>query len=408
MYQGSKKAGINWLIGSGVLALLSIGGWWVFAVALDRSATPPAVRLLSVERGTVETTINESGTVELGNQQTLKSPAEGAVDRVLVQPGDAVRQGQVLLTLRNPDRQTALTNQQIKIAQQQVTVSRTRQQVVEAQEQLAANQRRLATLLPLAQEGAIAQTQIQEIEDQIRTTIAARNTAQAEARTAALELQTLQLEQQRIEQELKGTVVTAPTSGVVLGVSVKDGDGVDRRTELLTLGNPAQELVQLQLSTLNAAQVQPNQTARISVIGANPQIYSARVQSLYPQAIAPAEADSSGQSSPTVLTTVRLDQPTRRLIPGSQVNVEIVLEQRQNVVAIDIAALQQAEADPFVWVMNGDRQVEQRSIDLGLEGLTSVEVRSGLRPGEQIVLPTPDQSLQPGMQVSPLKEAEAP
>ncbi|MEP0957535.1 efflux RND transporter periplasmic adaptor subunit [Microcoleus sp. FACHB-1515] len=405
MPQSSKRAGVNWLIGSGVLAIVSIGGWWVYAVALNRPANPLSVRLLTVERGTVETTINESGTVELGNQQTLSSPAEGAVDRVLVQPGDTVRQGQILLTLRNPDRQTALVNQQIQIAQQQVTLSRSRQQIAEAQAQLTANQRRRATLLPLAREGAIPQTQIQDIEDQIRTTIAALNTAQAEARTAALELQSLQLEQQRIEQELQGTVVTAPTSGVILGVSVKDGDGVDRRTELLTLGNPAQELVQLQLSTLNAAQVQPNQPARVSVIGANPQIYTARIQSLYPQAIAPAEADSSEQASATVPTTVRLDRPTRRLIPGSQVNVEIVLEQRQNVVAIDIEAIQQAEANPFVWVMNGDQQVEQRSIDLGLEGLTSVEVRSGLRPGEQVVLPTPDQTLEPGMQVSPAEES---
>lgn len=109
------KTGVRWLAWSGALALVSIGGWLVYILVLNQPAKPVAAPLLTVERGTIETTINESGTVELRAQQTLQSPTEGAVDQVLVQPGDTVKAGEVLVTLRYPERSTALMDQQVKI-----------------------------------------------------------------------------------------------------------------------------------------------------------------------------------------------------------------------------------------------------------------------------------------------------
>jgi HlyD family secretion protein len=399
----SLKVGLRWLIGSSLLAIICLGGGVFYALVSNRP-DPVPVRLLKAKRDMVETTLNESGTVELGGQQTLKSPAQGAIDRVLVQPGDRVTQGQILLTLQNPDRQTAIADQQLKIEQQEVALLRSRQQMAEAQEQLAVDRRRRENLAALAQDGAIPQSDVQDLEDQIRTAIAALHTAEADMHTAALQLQVLRLEQQRIQEQLQNTIITAPLFGMILGINVKSGDGVEFRTDLLTLGNPDQELIQLQLSTLNAAQVRVRQLARVSVIGANPKIYRGRIQGLYPQAIAPSlvEGASPQQSQQAIVpTTVQLDTPTRTLIPGSQVNVEIVLEQRQNVVTLDIEAVQDAQDAPFVWVMEDGNRVAKRSIALGLEGLTTVEVKSGLRPDETVVVPLPNQSLQPGTLVSP-------
>lgn len=227
------KTGVRWLAWSGVLALVSTGGWLTYVQVLNTPAEPVAVQLLTVERGTVETTINESGTVELRDQRILKSPTEGAVDRVLVQPGDKVRSGQALVTLRYPEREIALANQQVQIRQEELTLARNRQEIVEAQEQLIADERELRKLAPLAVEGAVAQRQVQDVEDKVRDARATLRDAQAQARTTALELRSLQLERQGIQQQLQNTVVNAPLNGVVLGVNVKDGDGVELRTSTL-------------------------------------------------------------------------------------------------------------------------------------------------------------------------------
>jgi HlyD family secretion protein len=97
---------------------------------------------------------------------------------------------------------------------------------------------------------------------------------------------------------------------------------------------------------------------------------------------------------------VQLDSPTHTLIPGGQVNVEIVLQQRTHVVALNVEAVQRSPK-PFVWILGNGNTVRQQPITLGLEGLTTVEVTSGLRTGTQVVLPPPDATLTPGMTVMP-------
>ena len=344
-YKGNKfKTGVQWLAMSAVLATVSAGGILTYVLVMNRTPEPVPVRLLTVKRGNIETTINEGGTVELREQRIIKSPTEGAVEQVLVKPGERVKSGQVLLTLRYPERNIALTNQQLQIQQETLTLARNRQKIVEAQEQLIAQQQKIRQLTPLLQEGAVAQQQVQELEDAVREARASKLDAQAEALTTALELQSLQLERQKIQQQLRDTILTAPLDGVVLGVNVKNGDGVELRTNLLTLGDPRQVLVQLQLSTLNAAKVRVGQLARVSEIGPKAQTFTGRVQNLYPQALTPEEtqqqegggSNQSQSDQPTVPATVRLDTPTRTLIPGSRVNVEIVLEKRQNVVALSL------------------------------------------------------------------------
>ncbi len=480
--QGKKefKTGVQWLAWSGAFALMGAGGWLVYIETWNRSIEPVAVRLLTVERGDVELVINESGTVELGGQQLLKSPGEVTVDRVLVAVGDRVKFGQQVVILRNQERQNNLADQELQIRKQELTLARSRQKVGEAQQKLAVAQKELqnpvskqlgirkqelilvrsrqkvgeaqenlkAIQQELQQDEALAKRgfisgdelqqqkdKVREAESKLRDVVSAVTTdtvelqrlqaeqqpqdlqdkvmqaqfdlqqARSEVNTNSRELQRLQVEQQSIQQQLQNNVVTAPIAGKVLDLKVKDGDGVKPGDILLALGNPAQELVSLQLSTLNAAKVQVNQKARIKVIGPNAQPFTGRVISLYPQAIASDnnnDQSSRGQSGQVkVPATVQLDQPSGTLIPGSQVSVEIIQEQRQNVVALDLAAIVRSRSSPFVWIRDSQGKAQKRPVTLGLEGVTTVEVKSGLRPGEQVILPPPETPIQSGVPVIP-------
>ncbi|WP_199197323.1 FtsX-like permease family protein [Chroococcidiopsis sp. CCALA 051] len=296
-----------------------------------------------------------------------------------------MKAGQTLITLRYPERETALANQEVKIQQQRRILQRHQQEIVEAKEQIAADEIKLRPLVAGAREGAIAREQVYEQQDKLRETRATLRDAQADARTAALELEAFQLERKRIQQEVRDSIVTAPIDGVVLGVNVKNGDGVEFRTNLLTIGDPRQVLVKLQLSTLNATQVRPHQLARVSVISPDRQTFTGRIQSLYPQAIGEEEEEqssgggskqsnqSSSSDRPAVPSIVLLDTPTRTLIPGSRVNVEILLQQRQNVIVLPTEIVQRDDDDdsePFVWVRDSQGNAQKRPVKLGLEGLT--------------------------------------
>lgn len=502
MLQASKKTfkrGVRSLVWSGILAAASIGGWLVYVKTVNRPPEAIAVKIVTVKLDTIENTINESGTVQLGGQQTLQSPIEGAVDRVLVNLGDRVRFGQELITLRNPERQTLLTTQQLEIQkqeltletnrqkvaevakklkifqqefqelvlqrnleqnsknttnkleirQQELTLARSHQKLKEAEEKLQAEKIKLQEVEALDRKGFIPRNELRDQQEKVLSTESNLRDAKLAVSTDTLKLQSLQiktelsppqipekvmtardelrqaqlavstdirqleklkLDLQKSQQQLQEFVVIAPISGKILNIMVRDGDGIDRRTNLLTLGDPAEELVQLQLSTLNAAQVKPGQLARISVIGPNPKVYNGRVESLDPLATSGGKDDESSSSSQsnkaTVPATVKLDSPTRSLIPGSQVNVEIILQQKQNVVTLNTEAIQREGGKPFVWVKDPTGKAQKRSVTLGLEGLTTIEVTAGLKVGEKLVLPPSEEILEEGTPVKEIKDEE--
>lgn len=489
---GAKQkfnSGVKWIAWSAALAIVSTSGWLVYSLILNRSSGPVSVRLVAVEKDTVEDLINEIGIVELGGQQTLKSPVDGGiVARVLVESGDRVESGQNMVILRDPERQTALAQQQLEIQKQELTLERSRQKALEASQQLTAAQqelqalaaeeaeirkqelqlarnrekvlestdklnaarRELQELKVLLEKGFIPENEFQEQEDQVLTVQSQLQDAKLAVETTALELQRLQsqgqsrqqelsnqiltaqaqlqdarlevntntrelqrmrLEGKKIEQEIQKNLVRATFKGRVLDIKIKVGDVVELGDALLTLGDPSQELVKLQLSPLDAVRVRVNQTARINIIGPQAESFTGRVQSVSKVATTSENSDlkkgeDSGQA--TVTATVKLDRPSQVLIPGSKVDVEIVVAARQNVVALGRDVIQGSRSEAFVWVRDAQGKAQKRPVTLGLEGLTTVEVTSsGLLPGDRVIVPQAESPLKLGIPVIPQGDSES-
>ena len=400
------RSGIKLFLWSGILSAIAFGGWWGYNYYQAQSTEAVPVSLTPVEKGTVEITVSESGTVELGGQQTLKSPGENAtVEEVKVEEGDRINAGETLLVLRDRDAQEQEQEQKLENGKFELTEARNRDKVREAEIKVQNKQAKVTEAEELFGNGYIPETELEEDRENLDTAEAELADARLELETARLETKNGQEKLVNIQQKLSDRLVTADIDGVVLGVRVKNGDGITTDTKLMIIGDPNQEVVKLKLTALNAAKVQLNQQARVSAIGPNPQTYTGRVIQLSPEASSDSE-DSMEQSmgSPSdgqakVNATVKLDKPSNTLIPGSSVNVEIISQQRQNVVTLPIEMVQRDGGKPYVWVKDEKGKAQQQPITLGLEDLSSVEVTSGIKAGQQIILPSPDTPLNPGVPV---------
>jgi HlyD family secretion protein len=326
-------------------------------------------------------------------------------------------------------------SQRIEIQKNQAQLERQQQKVIEAQEDLTVAEAELNKSNNLLEKGFISQTDLDPKKADIRTKeanlkneqltlknnildlensknkfepitdptndiLAAKNellTAQSELQQSLSEFQKLKVGYKEQKSQLKNNLVTSPLEGVVLNINVKPGDGIKLGDDLITIGDPDQELVQLQLSTLNAAQVKPNQSARITIIGPNSKPFQGRVEWVNLQATPEKSQSGSSSGQPTVPATVRLDQPTRVLIPGGQVSVEIILEQQKDVIAINTELIQSEGKSSFVWKLDANNQVQKQPVTLGLKDLTKVEIKSGLKVGDTLVIPPTDIPLKPGM-----------
>jgi len=486
-YQAKRayQRGVKWLIIATLFTGVSLVGVALYYKLQKNEAEAVAAGLQKVELGTIENKISEGGTVALGGQRTIKSPADSAVDQVFVKVGDPIVAGQNLISLRSTTAENSLREKQLEIQKQELAIERNRQKVeeaqnklkiakitykndlekyqqqvkskqisqrieiqknqaqlerqqqkvIEAQEDLTVAEAELNKSNNLLEKGFISQTDLDPKKADIRTKeanlkneqltlknnildlensknkfdptpdptndiLTAKNellTAQSELQQSLSEFQKLKVGYKEQESKLKNNLVTSPLEGVVLNINVKPKDGIKLGDDLITIGDPDQELVQLQLSTLNAAQVKPNQSARITIIGPNSKPFQGRVEWVNLQATPEKSQSGSSSGQPTVPATVRLDQPTRVLIPGGQVSVEIILEQQKDVIAINTELIQSEGKSSFVWKLDANNQVQKQPVTLGLKDLTKVEIKSGLKVGDTLVIPPTDIPLKPGM-----------
>ncbi|MGB3404781.1 MAG: efflux RND transporter periplasmic adaptor subunit [Microcoleaceae cyanobacterium] len=174
------KTGIKWLVGAGLLTAISLGGLVTYNGLQNRPQASVNARLITVKLGSVENNISEGGTVELGGQRTIKSPEEGAVENLLVALGDRITPGQELIRLRNPQRETILSQKQLEIQKLEVIIARSREKVEEARENLRLAQQQLKADLE---------------EENIRR--------QAEVENQRIEIEKLKFQVQRNRQKVK-------------------------------------------------------------------------------------------------------------------------------------------------------------------------------------------------------------
>jgi len=395
-----QRTGLRWIVGSGIVLLMGVGAWLGYQTVGSQTAYPVEVVTAPVGRENLEVTITEAGVVELGGQQTVKAPNDVTVQAVLVEERQRVTQGQVLLELRDRRLQQELSNQLVQNRIDQLTLQRARERLQERRSRLADAENRLQDSAELLEQGYIAEDEFRRDKQAAEDALSAVRDAEVDMSKAELQVQQNQVRTESIRLQLEDNQIVAPINALILNIDVKAGDGVEREGRLLSFGDPTQERIRLQMTTLNASKVAVNMPVRVSVIGPNPEVFEGRIVQVSPQAV--STQDNAEQA--TVEAEARLLQPSGVLIPGSAVSVEVVLERRRNALVVPVTALQRDAEMPYVWVKDADGNAQRREVEMGLETLESVEIVAGLAAGDEIVVSVPPEAtIRPGQ---PLAEPQ--
>ena len=400
-----RRSGLKWILLSGIVLTAGVAGWLGYRRFLTPPPEPIVIPTVPVEVGSIENTITESGTVELDDQQTFKSPSDVTVEAVMVQERQLVAAGTVLLELRDRNLQRELNSQQVANQKSDNLFARRQEVLAERQERLQLAEDRFVDSQSLFDRGFISEDAYRQDKQAVDDALSAVKDAEVELINAQLDIQNNQLTLQNILTQLEDNQIVAPINAVVLDIGVKPGDGVTQGGELLTIGDPYKETVRLRLTTLNAAKVEVNMPVEVSMIGPEAQVFEGRITRVSPQVSSPSEGSGrSGDSSGTVEAEAILNAPSNgSLIPGSVVSVEVILAQRQSVVTVPVTAIQTEGDRQFVWVKDAEGQAQQRSVSVGLQNIQSAEITSGLKLGEEIVPVLP-----PGVELAegdPLSDA---
>ncbi|CAL93452.1 efflux RND transporter periplasmic adaptor subunit [Azoarcus olearius] len=349
-----------------VIALLGAAGWWF------TRPKPIVVVVHEVARGRVEASVanTRAGEVEACQRTKLATITGGRIDYLGVKEGDRVQAGQVLMRLWQGDLRSraAVAEAQLATARQRSTEACT----------VAANARSEAERqAALVKRGFVSAS----VEEKARTEAAARAagcaSAQADVKTAERQLEAAGIDLNRV-------VIVAPFAGTVAKITGELGE-ISTPSPPGVPTPPAIDLiddsclyVKAPMDEVDAPKIHPGQPARISFEALPGKTFAGRVKRVAPYITAVEK------QARTVEVDIDFANPeeARGLLVGYSVDVEIVLETRDDVLRVPSAAIREGNR---VLVLGADGLIAERSIRPGLANWEQTEVLEGLAAGDRVV-----------------------
>ncbi len=302
-----------------------------------RTSAPIEIELLPgdvvrVQRQDLTENLDLSGTLRATNQAVVKAKVAGEVRAVLVQEGQAVTKGQLLVGIDNTDYLA-----RVKQAQGALLAARGQLDIARKAQDINRN---------LQLQGFISRNASENASSQY--TIASANHDSA---AGALEL---------AQKALADTQIRAPLDGLVSRRSVEPGEKVSVDTPLLAVVDLGRMELEASVPASDVSKVTFRQVAAVRIEGiATP--LTGRVSRINP---------SVEPGSRSIIVHITLDGETalsRILRDGMFGVASLAIAQRQGVLAVPRSAVREDEGGSFVYIVEHGR-IGIRRVTLGVRG----------------------------------------
>jgi len=385
-----KRVVVGAAIGVALIALST----WLFAGWRSSShvANAERLRIATVTQGTLVRDASVNGRVVAAVSPTLFAPAAGTV-ALKVQAGATVHKGDVLATIASPDLEGAYkreeslyTEMQADIARQEILAQKQKLTAVRDADQAeidrAAAQRAFERIEKVGGLGIVAKNDFEKAQDALRSAeIRGKHAAEAaklENTDIELQLKTrrAQLQRQRIaldeaHRRVEELTLRAPMDGLVGSVAVADRGVVPANAPLMTLVDLSRLEVELEIPE--------NYMADLGV-GMKAEIVAGDVK-----AVGQVSAISPEVIRNQVLARVRFDEQPKGLRQSQRVSARLLIDEKPNVLILPRGPFVDAQGGKVAYVME-DGYAVRRPIKLGATSLSAVEVTSGLKVGDRVVV----------------------
>ncbi|MDP1317657.1 efflux RND transporter periplasmic adaptor subunit [Acinetobacter lwoffii] len=369
-----------------IVLLLAVG------FALFRWWQGPVVPSYTLSAMPLVQNVVATGRVATVSRAQVGSEISGVVLQRLVQEGDQVKPGDLLVVLKSDELLAQV--RQAELVLTELASSRRPQAAAElasAKAQLEQASREAARRRN-AEAGILSR---EEVEQAVEAERVARNNYET-ARVKAGALAAGQVEEASLREQLAvaqaqlaKTKIRAAVAGTVLTRDVEPGDLVQPGQTLFTIALTGNTEIRVPLDERNLPQLALQQNATVISDAYPDQSFPARINF-----IAPSIDPQRG----TVEVRLTVNPVPDFLRQDMTVSVNVETAKRTRALAIPNDALSSIKGDKAVVLIVRAGKVQRQQITLGLRGLAMSEVKTGLSEGDQ-VLADAESSLEDGTRV---------
>ena len=344
-----------------------------------RSLRGRPVETVRVTRQDLLETLVVSGRVLARSKAALGSTVTARVESVLVEEGDRVRAGQLLVRLDDQEAAAALAEARARLEQARGTDRRSAEEErTQATLKLAIEERQLARIAALRTEGFVSEREedaARQSRDLARSAVAAATEKARSAAPGGADERSAAAAVEAAEARVAQLRILAPEPGIVLLRAVEPGDVVSPGRALLTMALDRETQILAQPDEKNLPALRVGQKARASADAYPDRSFTAEVISISP---------GVDLARGTVDVKLRVSDPPDDLKTDMTLSVELEVGKRAGVLVVPLESVRDAASEPWVLALRG-RKAVRAPLTLGARGGAVAEVVKGLAEGDLIL-----------------------
>ncbi|MGP1506363.1 MAG: efflux RND transporter periplasmic adaptor subunit [Campylobacter sp.] len=371
-----------------IAILVVAGGIWGYFSGFKNDIKAP--ELVKVWRGNLQNYVVANGEVQARNLTDIGAQVSGQIKKLYVKIGDSVQKGDLIAQIDSVTQENEVKNLQAQLLIDEADLNAT---------QIAAN---------------VAKTQFLREQKLFKADATSRESYENAQNTYYLKSATLEQIKAKINQtmikldtakkDLSYTQITAPLSGTIVSVPVKEGQTLNANQTTPTIAQIANlnelEIV-MEITEGDITKIKPSQMVEYSILSNPQRKFYAPITTIDPgltklsdgkygnSQSSNSNSSSSSNSAVYYYAKALAENKDNFLKIGMTTENRIIIDQSENALIVPLNAVIDENGDKFVSVaLDGfGAKFEKRAVKVGISDNMNIEILDGLQEGEDIILP---------------------
>ncbi|SHI54466.1 efflux RND transporter periplasmic adaptor subunit [Lutispora thermophila] len=400
------------------IIVLALTALWGGKTYLSSKNTFKTVDTAEVVKTTLIQSVSVSGNIKALESEEISLPSGQKITKVLVEEGQEVKKGQLLVKLDTYDLETQLKKGKISLEMSKRNLEKLKAENSAERKSLenAVTQAELALksaaskyedakvkheqTKKLYEAGFVSKSDYDNSQSSLKdleTNFLTAEIALDNAKNALADFDNRIYEQEKqiemsstelasIEKKIAESNIKANINGKIIKLDAKEGQYPAEGSNII-IHDQSKYILELKVSQYDSVSMKLGMKANIKLSGLD-KIYEGHVTKIAETAIVETSTNSSSKET-KLLVEVTMDNADEQIRAGYEADAEIILVEKENSLAVSFDAVKTDEqGNKYIFVVE-DNIAKKRIVETGLQTDLEIEIISGLKEGEKYILNPP-------------------